>query len=115
LAPASLRIVIIAIRQFYHFLCIRYRLKRDPAELLRTPKVKNRLPRTLNQAEMSRLLANELSQNRRLFKDGHSPYWQCQYTAPNGRHVQKFSRYLRSPLQPFLTDCSGYELLCGVS
>jgi integrase/recombinase XerD len=66
LAPASLRIAIIAIRLFYRFLCIRYRLKRDPAELLRTPKAENRLPRTLNQEEMRRLLAVKLSQRRRL-------------------------------------------------
>jgi integrase/recombinase XerD len=89
LAPASLRIVVVAIRLFYRFLRSRYGLKRDPAELLRTPKVTNRLPRTLNQVEMNRLLANELSQQRLLFKDGHSPYWQCRYTAPNGRRVQR--------------------------
>jgi integrase/recombinase XerD len=89
LAPASLRIAIIAIRLFYCFLCRRYGLKRDPAELLRTPKVEHRLPRTLNQSEMSRLLANELSQSRRLFMDEHSPYWQCQYTAANGQRVQQ--------------------------
>jgi len=89
LAPASLRISIIAIRLFYRFLCIRYRLKRDPAGLLRTPRFKNPLPRTLNQEEMSRLLGNELTQHRRLFMDDHSPFWQCVYTAPNGRCVQK--------------------------
>ena len=89
LAPASLRIAIVAIRLFYRFLRGRDGLKRDPAELLRTPKVANRLPRTLNQAEMNRLLANELSQSRRLFMDGHSPYWRCVYTAQNGRRVEK--------------------------
>jgi integrase/recombinase XerD len=92
LAPASLRITIIAIRLFFRFLCVRYRLKRDPAELLQTPKVTNRLPRTLNQAEMNRLLAVELLRNRRLFINGHSPYWQCIYTAPDGRRVQKSTR-----------------------
>lgn len=89
LAPASLRIAIIAIRLFFRFLRSRYGLKRDPAELLRTPKVTNRLPRTLNQAEMSRLLANELSPHRHLFINEHSPYWQCVYTAANGHRVQK--------------------------
>jgi site-specific recombinase XerD len=89
LAPASLRIAIVSIRLFYCFLCRRYGLKRDPAELLRTPKLDYRLPRTLNQSEMSRLLANELSQSRRLFMDEHSPYWQCQYTAANGQRVQQ--------------------------
>jgi integrase/recombinase XerD len=89
LASASLRIVIIAIRLFYRFLRSRYGLKRDPAELLRTPKITHRLPRTLNQVEMSRLLGNDFSQRRRLFMNAHSPYWQCQYTATNGRRVQK--------------------------
>jgi integrase/recombinase XerD len=89
LAPASLRIAVVAIRLFFRFLCVRYRLKRDPAELLRTPKVTNRLPRILNQTEMNRLLAVELSQHRSLFINGHSPYWQCIYTAPDGRQVQK--------------------------
>jgi integrase/recombinase XerD len=90
LAPASMRIAIIAIRLFFHFLYIRYPgLKRDPAELLRTPRFQNPLPHTLNQAEMSRLLANEFSAHRRLFMNRHSPFWQCVYTAPNGGRVQK--------------------------
>jgi integrase/recombinase XerD len=66
LAPRSLKIAIVATKQFNRFLCSRYGCKRDPAELLRTPKVENRLPRTLNQEEMRRLLAVELSQRRRL-------------------------------------------------
>ena len=74
LASASLRIVIVAIRLFFRFLRIRYGLKRDPAELLRTPELTNRLPRTLNQVEMSRLLGNDFSQRRRLFMNAHSPY-----------------------------------------
>jgi integrase/recombinase XerD len=89
LAPASLRIAIVAIRVFFRFLRIRYNLKRDPAELLRTPKIANRLPRTLNQVEMNRLLGNELSQHRRLFMNEHSPYWLCRYTDLNGQQVQK--------------------------
>jgi integrase/recombinase XerD len=64
LAPASLRIVIVAIRLFFCFLCRRSGLKRDPAANLRTPKLDHRLPRTLNQEEMRRLLAVELSQRR---------------------------------------------------
>jgi site-specific recombinase XerD len=43
LAPASLRIAIISIRLFFRFLWSRYGLKRDPAELLRTPRFKNPL------------------------------------------------------------------------
>jgi integrase/recombinase XerD len=66
LAPRSLKIAIVAINQFFRFLCSRYGCKQDPAGLLRTPKVNSRLPRTLNQEEMRRLLAVELSQRRRL-------------------------------------------------
>lgn len=36
---------------------------------------------------MDRLLAIELSQHRRLFKDRRSPYWFCQYKTPDGRRV----------------------------
>ena len=89
LAPASLKQEVAALKGFYGFLRSRYGMKRDPAELLRTPKVRNPLPRTLNQAEMNRLLAIELSQHRRLFKDRRYPYWFCQYKTPDGRMVRR--------------------------
>jgi integrase/recombinase XerD len=73
LAPSSLKIAINAIKQFYRFLCSRFGLKRDPAEPLRTPNVSSPLPRTLNQEEISRLLATEFSQTRRLFIEAGSP------------------------------------------
>jgi integrase len=50
------------------------------------------VPWPANQEEMNRLLAVELSQNRRLFMDGHSPYRQVRYTTTNGRLVQKSTR-----------------------
>jgi hypothetical protein len=87
LAPASLKQEVAALKGFYGFLRSRYGMKRDPAELLRTPKVRNPLPRTLNQVEMNRLLATELSQHRRLFKDRRYPYWFCQYKTPDGHMV----------------------------
>jgi site-specific recombinase XerD len=92
LSDSSMRIAIIAIREFYRFLKSRHGLKRDPAGVLRTPKVKNSLPHTLNQMEAKSFLAVPLSQHRRLFKAKDSQYWQCKYTAPDGRLVQKSTR-----------------------
>jgi integrase/recombinase XerD len=64
LVPASLKQEIAAMKGFFRFLRSRYGLKPDPAEVLRTPKVRNPLPRTLNQVEMNRLLGVKLSQQR---------------------------------------------------
>jgi integrase/recombinase XerD len=85
LVAASLKQEIAAMKGFYRFLKSRYGLKRDPADLLRTPKVRNPLPRILNQEEVNRLLSIELSQHRRLFKSGR--HWQCQFRTPDGRRV----------------------------
>jgi integrase/recombinase XerD len=85
LVAASLKQEIAAMKGFYRFLKSRYGLKRDPADLLRTPKVRNHLPRILNQEEVNRLLAIELSQHRRLFKSGRQ--WHCQFRTPGGRRV----------------------------
>lgn len=41
LAPASLKQEVVALKGFYGFLRSRYGMKRDPAELLRTPKVRS--------------------------------------------------------------------------
>jgi site-specific recombinase XerD len=92
LVAASLKQEMAAMKGFYRFLKSRYGLQRDPAELLRTPKVKSPLPRTLNQLEMNRLLAVELSQHRRLFKTKDSPYWHCQFRTPDGRMVRHSTR-----------------------
>jgi integrase/recombinase XerD len=69
LGPASLRLAIVAIKLFYRFLSSRYGCKRDPAELLRAPRVKPPLPRTLSQQEMNRLLAVDLSERRYPLRD----------------------------------------------
>jgi integrase/recombinase XerD len=90
LAPASMRLAIIAIRLFFGFLRSRHGLKRDPAELLRTPKLARRLPSVLNEQEAKRLVEVDLSQHLHLFMVG--PYWHCAYTAPNGRYVKKSTR-----------------------
>jgi site-specific recombinase XerD len=86
-APASMRLAIISIRLFFEFLRRRCGLKRDPAALLRTPKVRNPLPRILNQEEVDRLLSIELSQHRRLFKCGR--HWHCQFRMPNGSMTRR--------------------------
>jgi site-specific recombinase XerD len=88
LAAASRKQEIAALKGFYRFLCSRHGL-RDLAQRLRPPRFKNPLPHTLNQLEMNRLLAVPLPQHRRLFKTKDSPYWQCQYTAHDGRRVRK--------------------------
>jgi len=89
LVAASLKQEVAVMKGFFRFLRSRCGLRPDPAEILRTPKVRNPLPRHLNQEEMGRLLAIELSQHRRLFKDRRSPYWSCQYRAPDGRLVRR--------------------------
>jgi integrase/recombinase XerD len=85
LAPASLKQEVAVMKGFFRFLRSRYGLRPDPAEILRTPKVKSPLPRTLNQEEVNRLLSIELSQHRRLFKSGR--HWHCQFRTPDGRRV----------------------------
>jgi site-specific recombinase XerD len=89
LSDSSMRLAIIAIRLFYGFLRSRHGLKRDPAGVLRTPKLKSPLPRTLNQLEAKNFLSVPLSQHRRLFQTKDSPFWQCAYTAPDGTYVRK--------------------------
>lgn len=64
LVAASLKQEVAVMKGFFRFLRSRYGLRPDPAEILRTPKVKNPLPRTLNQEEVNRLLSIELSQHR---------------------------------------------------
>jgi site-specific recombinase XerD len=88
LSDSSMRLAIIAMRLFYGFLKSRHGLKRDPAGVLRTPKLKSPLPRALNQLEAKNFLAVPLSQHRRLFQIKDSPFWQCAYTAPNGTYVR---------------------------
>jgi site-specific recombinase XerD len=89
LSDSSMRLAIIAIRLFYGFLRSRHGLKRDPAAVLRIPKLKSPLPRTLNQLEAKNFLAVPLSQHRRLFQTKASPFWQCAYTAPDGTYIRK--------------------------
>jgi integrase/recombinase XerD len=56
LAPASMKLVVVAIKIFFRFLRMRL-----PAELLPLPRLVRYLPETLNQVEVKRLLEVDLS------------------------------------------------------
>ena len=61
LAPASMKIVVVAIKIFFRFLKMRLLAEKDPAELLSLPRLVRYLPETLNQMEVKRLLDADLS------------------------------------------------------
>jgi integrase/recombinase XerD len=61
LAPASMKLVVVAIKIFYRFLRMRLLAGKDPAELLPLPRLVRYLPETLNQVEVKRLLEADLS------------------------------------------------------
>jgi integrase/recombinase XerD len=86
LAPASLKQEVAVMKGFFKFLHSRFGAY-DPAEIFRMPPAKSPLPRTLNQEEVNRLLAIELSQHRLLFKSGR--LWHCQYRTPEGRVARR--------------------------
>lgn len=92
LAAASLKQEVAVMKGFYRFLHSRYGAH-DPAEILRTPKVKSPLPHALNQLEMNRMMSVPLTQRRRLFKDRRWPtYWRCRYRTSDGRYVVRSTR-----------------------
>jgi site-specific recombinase XerD len=92
LAAASLKQEVAVMKGFYRFLHSRYGA-RDPAEILRTPKVKSPLPHALNQLEMNRMMSVPLTQHRWLFKDRRWPtYWRCRYRTSDGRYVVRSTR-----------------------
>jgi integrase/recombinase XerD len=61
LAPASMKLVVVAIKVFFRFLRIRSLVGNDPAELLPLPRLVRYLPETMNQVEVKRLLETDLS------------------------------------------------------
>jgi integrase/recombinase XerD len=65
LAPASLRLQVIALKRFFRFLKARKFLSTDPAESLVAPKVDRSLPETLNATQLATLLEG-LNGNTRL-------------------------------------------------
>jgi site-specific recombinase XerD len=92
LAAASLKQEVAVMKGFYRFLHSRYGA-RDPAEILRTPKVKSPLPHALNQLEMNRMMSVPLTQHRWLFKNRRWPtYWHCRYRTSEGRYVVRSTR-----------------------
>jgi integrase/recombinase XerD len=61
LAPASLKLITVAIKILFRRLKNRAAIKHDPSEVLRVPRVKSRLPEVLNKEEVTQLLAADLT------------------------------------------------------
>jgi integrase/recombinase XerD len=60
LAPASLKLIVVALKIFFRFLNARNVIAGDPAELLVLPRLTRYLPETLNELQIDRLLAVDL-------------------------------------------------------
>ena len=60
LAPASLKLIVVALKVFFRFLKTRKMISVDPAELLVLPRLTRYLPETLNELEVSQLLSVDL-------------------------------------------------------
>ncbi len=56
LAPATIKLVIVAIKIFFRWLAQRERIARDPAEVLSLPRMSRYLPETMNELQVDRLL-----------------------------------------------------------
>jgi integrase/recombinase XerD len=60
LAPASLKLIVVALKIFFRFLNTRKMISGDPAEVLVLPRLTRYLPETLNELEVSQLLSVDL-------------------------------------------------------
>jgi integrase/recombinase XerD len=60
LAPASLKLIVVALKIFFRFLNTRELISGDPAELLVLPRLTRYLPETLNELEVNQLLSVNL-------------------------------------------------------
>ena len=60
LAPASLKLIVVALKIFFRFLNTRKVISGDSAELLVLPRLTRYLPETLNELEVSQLLSVDL-------------------------------------------------------
>ena len=69
LAPASMKLIVVALKIFYRFLKMRSLTERDPAELLALPRLTRFLPETLNQEQINRLLEVNLQGRPFPFRD----------------------------------------------
>jgi integrase/recombinase XerD len=56
LAPASMKLIVVALKIFFRFLKMRSMSEKDPAELLALPRLTRFLPETLNQVQVNLLL-----------------------------------------------------------
>ena len=56
LAPASLRVIVIALKIFFRRLAARGKIVGDPADALHSPRMERYLPETLNEPDLARLL-----------------------------------------------------------
>jgi len=60
LAPASLKLIVVALKIFFRFLHTRKMISGDPAEPLVLPRLTRYLPETLNELEVTQLLSVDL-------------------------------------------------------
>ena len=60
LAPASLKLIVVALKIFFRFLKARRLIDHDPADVLVLPRLERYLPDTLNEAEIEKLLEVDL-------------------------------------------------------
>jgi len=56
LQPATIKIVIVALKIFFRWLAARQLIPRDPAEVLSLPRLSRYLPETMNELQVDRLL-----------------------------------------------------------
>jgi integrase/recombinase XerD len=69
LAPASMKLIVVALKIFFRFLKMRSMTERDPAELLALPRLTRFLPETLNEVQVNRLLEVNLQGRPFPFRD----------------------------------------------
>jgi integrase/recombinase XerD len=69
LAPASLKLLVVALKIFFRFLLARGQITSDPAEALALPRLIQYLPDTLNERQISDLLSIDLSSRAFALRD----------------------------------------------
>jgi integrase/recombinase XerD len=69
LAPASMKLIVVALKIFFRFLKMRSITERDPAELLALPRLTRFLPETLNEVQVNCLLEVNLQGRPFPFRD----------------------------------------------
>ncbi len=62
LAPASMKLIVVALKIFFRFLAARGQIKSDPAEALALPRLTRYLPDALNERQIEQFLAIDLSE-----------------------------------------------------